>query len=177
MDVNLLLGKVLIVSQQPPLTDSPMTILLVSHARDDHTSLQIIFSQSPWRLRSAFACEEALTAIRSQQFPVLICVENLPDGDWRRLVAETTQMPIAPRVLVSSRLPNDGLWAEVLQTGAYDLLPMPWERREVLRLNSLAWHSWAFACRSAKTKQCATLNPPDCVRGEDSLGRITLVMV
>ena len=153
--------------QQPTLPNASMTTLLVSHAEDDHTTLQAIFSRSPWRLCSAFACEEVLTAIRSQQIPVLICVENLPDGDWRRLVAETTQMAAAPRVLVSSRLPNDRLWAEVLQAGAYDLLPMPWERREVLKLNSWAWHSWAFACRSAKMKLSNAHSPSPLLASEE----------
>jgi DNA-binding response OmpR family regulator len=126
-----------------------MTTLLVSSSEHDHAMLRAIFSRSNWRVKSAFSPGEALALIRSEQIPVVICVEHSPHETWKVLLEQAAHMPNFPRIIVSSRLADDHFWAEVLQAGAYDLLAMPWEGREVLKLNSLAWHSWAFAQRAS----------------------------
>jgi hypothetical protein len=58
-------------------------------------------------------------------------------------------MESPPRIIVTSREVNEYLWADVLQMGGYDLLAMPWEPKEVLKVISLAWRSWEFAQRAA----------------------------
>jgi hypothetical protein len=37
-------------------------------------------------------------------------------------------------MVVCSRLADEQLWAEVIQCGAFDLIPEPWDRNEVLRI-------------------------------------------
>lgn len=135
---------------------SLMTTLLVSPLEKDHATLKGFFSRSNWCLRSAFSRGEALALSRRELIPVVICVEDLPDGNWKRLLDELAQTTNPSRLIVSSRMTNNHLWAEVLQAGAYDFLPMPWEAKEVLKLNSLAWHSWSFACRSTNVNPTPT---------------------
>jgi len=51
-------------------------------------------------------------------------------------------MPIPPQLIVADRLAHEGLWAEVLNLGCYDLLMTPFEAAEVLRVVPLAWDFW-----------------------------------
>ena len=131
------------MKRSPHLPVPVMTILLVSPVPNDHVVLQRILARSNWRLRSAFHRSEAATLIRREAFSVVICVCDSQDCTWKRLLADSATKPRGPRLVVSSRYADDHLWAEVLQAGAYDFLAMPWEAREVLRLISLAWQSWA----------------------------------
>ena len=39
-------------------------------------------------------------------------------------------------------MPDDALWGEVLNLGAYDVLSKPFHRTEVTRIISLAWLYW-----------------------------------
>jgi DNA-binding NtrC family response regulator len=137
----------MITSSQLRLVAQPMTTLLVSPTPSDHAALKHIFSRSNWHLRSVFNCQEALTLLREESIPVVLCNRQLPDGSWRDLVECADSLPLAPRVIVSSREVNEYLWADVLQMGAYDVLAMPWEAREVLKVIALAWRSWEFAHR------------------------------
>jgi DNA-binding NtrC family response regulator len=137
----------MITSSNLRLVAQPMTTLLVSPAAHDHAVLKQIFSRSNWHLRSAFTCQEALTLLREESIPVVLCNRELPDGNWRDLLERADSLPLAPRLIVSSREVNEYLWADVLQMGAYDLLAMPWEAREVLKVIALAWRSWEFAHR------------------------------
>jgi hypothetical protein len=45
-------------------------------------------------------------------------------------------------VIVSSRLADERLWAEVLNLGGYDVLGMPFEPEKVLRVADSAWRAW-----------------------------------
>lgn len=127
-----------------------VTTLFVSPWESDHKALRNIFSRSNWTLQSAFTCSEARERLRRESFPVVISDCVLPDGSWRSLLEKSDEARATPRVIVSSRAVSDHLWADVLQMGGYDLLAMPWEGREVLKVISLAWRSWEFACRTAR---------------------------
>ena len=128
-----------------------MTTLFVSPNGADHAVLRAIFSRSNWSLRSAFSCADALELLRREPFPVVICNGDLPDGSWQKLVDNSEGMTSRPRVIVSSRNPDERLWTDVLRDGGYDLLAMPWKGREVMKTISLAWRSWDFARRRTKT--------------------------
>jgi FixJ family two-component response regulator len=44
-------------------------------------------------------------------------------------------------IIVAADL-DDGLWADVLQRGAYDFVCKPFRQQEVTRIISLAWLYW-----------------------------------
>jgi hypothetical protein len=76
------------------------------------------------------------------EIPVVICQDSLPDGDWKLLLAGFDRVEARPSLIVSSRLADDRLWAEVLNLGAFDLLlGAPFEPEEVLRVTESA--CWA----------------------------------
>lgn len=87
----------------------------------------------------------------SEAIPVVICDRNLPDGSWRNLLEMSHDTRGPSRIIVSSRDADEDLWAEVLQSGAYDLLPLPWEASEVRRVIALAWRSWQFTRQAPQT--------------------------
>lgn len=137
------------MNEPSSLPVSLMSMLLVSPLERDHIALKTILSRSNWRLHSAFVRGEAVTLMRRESIPVVICVGDSRDCTWKQLLDDAARIPGAPRVVVSSRLADDHLWAEVLQAGAYDFLAIPWEPREVLRVISLAWQSWSIGQRPA----------------------------
>jgi DNA-binding response OmpR family regulator len=117
-------------------------VLLVSPLEDDHLSLRRILDHSNWKLLETRSCGEAKKLLRENHAPVVICERNLPDGDWKTLLDELSLSPNPPRLIVSSRLADERLWAEALNVGCYDVLPTPYESEEVFRVGFLAWHSW-----------------------------------
>jgi hypothetical protein len=128
----------------------PTAVLLVSADAEDHASLPGIFRGSPWELQGAWTSSDGLKLIRRNrgQIPVVICAHSLPDGDWKLLLAEFDTMAVRPSLIVSSRLADDRLWAEVLHLGAFDLLlGAPFEPEEVLRVTESAWLAWNRAPR------------------------------
>jgi DNA-binding response OmpR family regulator len=58
------------------------------------------------------------------------------------VLEELGHLPEAPLLIVTSRLADEHLWAEVLNLGGYDVLMKPFDRLEVLRVISLAWLHW-----------------------------------
>jgi len=59
---------------------------------------------------------------------------ELPDGSWEDLLQFLLRSPKACEMIVCSYCGDERLWAEVIQRGAFDLLPAPYERQEVLRI-------------------------------------------
>ena len=70
---------------------------------------------------------------------VVLCETDLPDGSWRDLVTLTRQIHQRSRVLVTSRVADENLWAEVLNLGGYDVIAKPFDTHEVSRVVQMAF--------------------------------------
>jgi DNA-binding response OmpR family regulator len=119
-----------------------VSVLVVSPAEGDHLSLARVFSHSHWKFERVRTCAEAVELLKRSAVAVVICAAELPDGDWKGLLRELAGQPAPPRLIVTSALADDGLWAEVLDLGGYDVLGMPFDPPEVIRIVSLAWRQW-----------------------------------
>lgn len=73
---------------------------------------------------------------------MVLCECNLLPGTWRDLLEEIYNLPLAPTLIVGSRIADDRLWAEALNLGAWDVLAKPFEKSELLRSVSVAWQHW-----------------------------------
>jgi DNA-binding NtrC family response regulator len=122
-------------------TWAPVSVLLASPLDEDHASLREILTRSRWRLFETRTCHEALALIQRHGVPIVICERTLPDGDWRTLLGATVDMPQRPQIIVTSRLADHHLWADVLSLGGYDVLMTPFDAGEVSRVVFLAWFS------------------------------------
>jgi DNA-binding response OmpR family regulator len=125
-----------------PLECDGVKVLLVSPLDDDHRFLTQILRHSKWKYYVVRSRAEALTFLRDNAVPVLICEADLIDGTWRDLLDETARMEHAPLLIVTSRLADDALWAEVLNLGGYNVLAQPFDSREVFRVVGNAWLHW-----------------------------------
>ncbi len=120
-----------------------VTVLAVSPFEDDHLFLQDTFSHTNWRIQSARSWAEALASLARQAMPVVLCESELEPGiSWKDVLAGLSSRPHPPALVVTSRLADEYLWAEVLNLGGYDVLMKPFEASEVLRVVSLAWLNW-----------------------------------
>jgi DNA-binding response OmpR family regulator len=125
-----------------PVECEGVKVLLVSPLDDDHRFLTQILRHSKWKYYVVRSRAEALTFLRDNAVPVLICEADLIDGTWRDLLDETARMEHAPLLIVTSRLADDALWAEVLNLGGYNVLAQPFDSREVFRVVGNAWLHW-----------------------------------
>jgi len=98
--------------------------------------------------------QEAQAKLNFQRNWDLILVDGeVPGGSWRRLL----QCVVASRknceVIVCSRCGDEHLWREVIHCGAFDLIPEPYEKHELLRIvrNALDSHSVRRIVPFAKT--------------------------
>jgi DNA-binding response OmpR family regulator len=132
-----------------------VTVLAISPVADDHTFLRNIFSHSNWQLDNARTWQEALVRLGRHRTPVVICETELPDASWQDVLSGLSQMTEPPVLVVSSRLADERLWAEVLNLGGYDVLTKPFDSTEVFRVISLAWLNW-----KSKLERSLT-GPPD----------------
>ena len=80
---------------------------------------------------------------------VVITDAELPDGNWQGLLEAVSRLPGFPSLIVSSRLADERLWAEVLNLGGYDVLLTPFEPGEVFRVGSAAWRAWEHRLQAA----------------------------
>jgi DNA-binding response OmpR family regulator len=128
-----------------------VTVLSVSPAEDDQTSLQAIFdrsetrTESKWRVERSSSVDSALAELQRRQIPLVFVERDLPPYTWKAILAGVAGQPKGPMVVVISRLADDTLWAEALNLGAYDVLAKPFDPDEVLRVSMLGWLRWARA--------------------------------
>jgi DNA-binding NtrC family response regulator len=125
-----------------PQPEKIVSVLAISPYEDDHIFLNSIFGHSKWQIRGVRSWREAVEYLSKNPTPVVVCERDLPDCSWKDVLSELAALPGQPLLVVTSRLADDDLWAEVLNLGGYDVLMKPFDKTEVFRVISLAWLSW-----------------------------------
>jgi DNA-binding response OmpR family regulator len=125
-------------SQAPAKADEVVKVLLVSCLPETQLSLRPIFDHFNWLLHDVSTCGEALAYLRGNSGAAVICDRDLPDGDWKLMLSTFDSLPMPPSLIVTSRLADEELWAEVLNLGGYDVLAQPFDAQEVYHVVSLA---------------------------------------
>jgi len=80
-------------------------------------------------------CREALAKLsEGPHFDVVLVEEEISGAAWRELLQFLPEYRKGYEVIVCSRCCDELLWAQMIQFGAFDLIPEPYDRKEVLRI-------------------------------------------
>jgi DNA-binding response OmpR family regulator len=138
-----------------PLCNPPLGILSVSAAAEDHIAVRQSLSGIPCRVQTAESCYSAFQILSYGRISIVICERDLPDGSWLDALDRLDCSPERPLLIVTSRLADEWLWAEVLNLGGYDVLAKPFnakEIRHVMETACLASRHWNRGQRAALAK-------------------------
>ena len=130
---------------QPPFAVIPIipveakTALLVSPLSEDHEFLSQTFAAQDWVLYPTRTLGSALVLLREQPVRVVITERDLPLGDWKDVLVAIQRVPKPPLLVVTSRLADEYLWAEVLNLGGHDVLAKPFQAVELRWVLESAW--------------------------------------
>ncbi|HWB83136.1 MAG TPA: hypothetical protein VG675_03275 [Bryobacteraceae bacterium] len=111
-----------------------VSALLIGGYASDRLLVQEVFRKSGWRLFEARGRHWATRLLEKSQVQVVIAESDLPGWDWKAILLDLRSLVHPPELVVTSRMADDLLWAEVLNLGGYDVLPQPLERDEVQRV-------------------------------------------
>ena len=114
------------------------TILVCAPAPDVRGLLRSVLSGDSRKIYEARTIRDAFGILARDRIAAIICQDHLSDGTWQDLQSAVANLPDPPNVLVLSDTMDEGLWPEVLNLGAYDVLMTPLDKSEVLRLTGLA---------------------------------------
>ncbi len=96
----------------------------------DNKTVRGILDGSEWH---ALACKPyGQPRPLTREASAVLCQQNLPGGDWKRMHWELQNMLVPPRLIVMSRLAAIDVWTEVLNLGGYDALTKPLSSQQVL---------------------------------------------
>jgi DNA-binding NtrC family response regulator len=113
--------------------------LVVTSLKEDHDFLECLFATCSWHFDSVSTVRDSIRYLRHHSPGLLICDERLEDGDWKAVLDAVMKVACPPPMIVTSRLADERLWAEVLNLGGYDLLAKPFDASEVVWAVGTAW--------------------------------------
>ncbi|HSB13835.1 MAG TPA: hypothetical protein VLE22_05215 [Bryobacteraceae bacterium] len=122
--------------------ETGIEVVLISPSETDSLPLRRLFGHSRSSVYWFSTCQAALAFLREHPVGVVISNTELPDGCWTDLLGALTGFIPPPNLIVSSRLADDRLWAQVLNLGGYDVLLTPFDPDEALRVSTSAWLAW-----------------------------------
>ena len=112
--------------------DECLAILSISHFEEDHARLQAIIGSVP-KLVMASDFSTAKALLESRNIFLVLCERDSNPGTWLDSLEYLQSLSNPPLLIVTSRLADERLWAEVLNLGAWDVLAKPFDDGEVLR--------------------------------------------
>jgi DNA-binding response OmpR family regulator len=119
-----------------PALEPVVNAMLIGSDKANRKLLHDVFRALGWRLLEAVTPRAALTRLRKD--PVHVVIANLDTLEWKDLLRDLQQVTPSPLLVVTSRVADDYLWAEVLNMGGYDVLAQPFDRNEVERVMASA---------------------------------------
>ncbi len=134
-----------------PEPEGVRVLLSISPLDEDHVALRSMLPASVWHICSARCRRDAVVELNRSGISVILCEECLPDASWKDILFELDARRSSPPLVVTSRLADDLLWAEVLNLGGYDLLMKPFEAAEVVRVLDLAARQRQSAAERARS--------------------------
>jgi DNA-binding response OmpR family regulator len=111
-----------------------VSALLVCAEPQNRLLIRNIFREAGWCLYEARDRKGALDCLERQPLQVVMTNAHLPKWPWKTALQDLRRMACPPQLVVTSRLADDSLWAEVLNCGGYDVLAEPFDRSEVERV-------------------------------------------
>jgi DNA-binding response OmpR family regulator len=120
------------------LRDVAISALLVGSYGIDGTLLHDVFRSSGWKLFEAADPRHALQFLRQHSVNVVLSGADHSSWTWRDVLEGLRTLPKAPALIVTSRVADDYLWAEVLNVGGHDVLAQPFNATEVERVVAAA---------------------------------------
>lgn len=118
--------------------EAVVSALAVSNHGDDLAFLRGVFGDANWTLHEAPTLTDGLILMKRRVLDLVITDRDVPEGGWRRMLDALKALPAPLPLIVTSRLADDYVWAEVLNEGGYDVLAQPFDREEVVRVISAA---------------------------------------
>jgi len=111
-----------------------VSALFVGGYEDQRSLIQQVFRECGWRLFEAPDRRRATQCLRRHPVQVVIAKSDMPDGSWQEMLDHLRRLARPPLLIVTSRIADEHLWAEVLNLGGYDVLAEPFERDEMVRV-------------------------------------------
>lgn len=121
-----------------PSNEHSICALLLGEFASERSLVNDIFQSCGWRLFEARDRLKALESVRRHGVRVVIADANLPGWSWQHIHRDLLRLPVPPELVVTSRMADEHLWAEVLNLGGYDVLARPFDREEVERVIAAA---------------------------------------
>jgi DNA-binding response OmpR family regulator len=110
------------------------TVLVVSPSLNRALSGILEGASCPFTVLHSPDCEQASAYLADSRIAVVICETLLPDGSWKDLLACMARAKASSVLVVTSKVADESLWAEVLNLGGYDVLAQPFDSEEVTRV-------------------------------------------
>jgi DNA-binding NtrC family response regulator len=123
-------------------------VLFLTRIDAHRAHLQQILAGTRWELVPATECREAVERLRREVIPVAIIDRDLPGAGWRENLARLASVPHPACVILASRVSDSYLWEEVVHRGGFDILVLPFDSGEVIRMLNFAhwqWSTWWHA--------------------------------
>jgi CheY-like chemotaxis protein len=129
--------------------------LAITASVEDLSFLESRFKEAHWKLCMAGTYRQAMAELSQKRLPVVLSDCQLPDGNWKDVLSRLALMLERPRLIVFSRHANDRLWAEVLNSGGFDLLATPFREEELVFAIGSAWLNWESEQESRRLRKSA----------------------
>jgi len=123
----------------PRLVQRRARIVSISPSADDHAALRRVIDHTQWRIVTAGTCREAFKILDRANTLLIFCESSLRDGTWKEILAHIADKPEPPLLVVTSRIADNYLWAEVLNLGGYDVLAKPFAENEIRQVLASVW--------------------------------------
>jgi len=130
-----------------------VSALFVGGYEEERWLVQEVFRECGWQFFEAPDRRRATRCLKRHSVHVVIVKSHMPDGNWQEMLGHLRRLARPPLLIVTSRIADEHLLAEVLNIGGYDVLAQPFERDEMVRVIASARRHFDYRPERASSQQ------------------------
>lgn len=123
------------------VADDTIRVVAITESAADGRTLRAIGTDAGWAVTVVPTAGAAAAVLDGQPPQIVICDRDLPDENWRDVMARFAPLPQVACVLLASTVSDEYLWDEVIQFRGYDVVVKPFDADQLRRTVKFAW-SW-----------------------------------
>jgi DNA-binding NtrC family response regulator len=120
-------------------------LLALTRDAEGWKPLNTIAEAENWTLFWAHNSALAREVIARYSIPIVVCDRDLPNEDWRVVLAGFSELSPPVCTLLASQVADEYLWREIVHNKGFEILTKPFDPEKVIRTVRFAWtwRGWA----------------------------------
>jgi DNA-binding NtrC family response regulator len=111
-----------------------INVVVLSGSNTANHGIREMAERNHWSIHPCSTLREMMFAIDRLRGPVVLCESRIGNTSWRDVLKQINSVDPSIPLIVFTHLVDVSLWLDALEAGSHDVVPFPFEERDLIHV-------------------------------------------